>query len=60
MLAAFAVFWIFSLRLEGLVIGVILLDAGMQAAQVANLSRILGLVPYTPRPEVVPAPEVTP
>ena len=44
-LAAFAVFWLLGFHLWGLVVGVILLDAGVQAAQVANQSRVLGLLP---------------
>lgn len=44
-LAAYAVFWTLGLHLWGLVIGVILLDAGVQGAQVANQSRVLGLRP---------------
>jgi len=43
--AAFAVFWIFGFHLWGLVIGVVLLDGGVQAAQVANQSRVLSLHP---------------
>jgi predicted MFS family arabinose efflux permease len=41
--AAFLVFWLAGERLWGLVIGVILLDAGVQGAQVANQSRVLKL-----------------
>jgi predicted MFS family arabinose efflux permease len=44
-LAAFAAFWLLGFHLWGLVVGVILLDAGVQAAQVANQSRVLGLLP---------------
>ena len=44
-LAAFVVFWGFAFHLWGLVAGVILLDAGVQAAQVANQSRVLKLKP---------------
>ena len=44
-LAAFAVFWRFAFHIWGLVLGVILLDAGVQAAQVANQSRVLKLRP---------------
>lgn len=43
--AAFCVFWTLGLHLWGLVVGVILLDAGVQAAQVANQSRVLSLRP---------------
>ena len=44
-LAAFAILWIFGLHLWGLIIGVIVLDAGVQAAQVANQTRVLSLRP---------------
>lgn len=44
-LAAYGMFWGFGLRLLGLIAGVILLDAGVQAAQVANQSRVLSLRP---------------
>jgi predicted MFS family arabinose efflux permease len=44
-LVAFAVFWGLAFQLWGLVIGVILLDAGVQAAQVANQTRVLKLKP---------------
>jgi len=44
-LAAFVVFWEFGYELWGLIIGVILLDAGVQAAQVANQTRVLRLRP---------------
>ncbi len=44
-LAAYAVFWILGFRLWGLIAGVILLDAGVQGAQVANQSRVLALRP---------------
>jgi predicted MFS family arabinose efflux permease len=44
-LCAFAVFWRFGFQIWGLVVGVILLDAGVQAAQVANQSRVLKLKP---------------
>jgi predicted MFS family arabinose efflux permease len=43
--ASFAVFGLLGDRLWGLVIGVILLDAGIQGAQVANQSRVLRLRP---------------
>ena len=44
-LAAFVVFWEFGYELWGLILGVILLDAGVQAAQVANQTRVLRLRP---------------
>jgi predicted MFS family arabinose efflux permease len=44
-LGAFAVFWAFAFHIWGLVLGVILLDAGVQAPQVANQSRVLKLRP---------------
>lgn len=42
---SFAMFWILGLSIWGLVLGVIVLDAGVQAAQVANQSRVLSLRP---------------
>jgi predicted MFS family arabinose efflux permease len=45
-MAAFAVFWFGSQSLAALVAGVIVLDAGIQAAQVANQSRVLSLAPH--------------
>jgi predicted MFS family arabinose efflux permease len=44
-LAAFAIFWGWGFHLGALLVGVILLDAGVQAAQVANQSRVLKLKP---------------
>ena len=44
-LAAFALFWGLGLHLWGLVVGVIVLDAGVQAAQVANQTRVFALKP---------------
>lgn len=44
-LASYLVFWGLGLHLPGLILGVILLDAGVQAAQVANQSRVLALRP---------------
>jgi len=44
-LAAFAVFWVIPFHLWGLVAGVLLLDIGVQGAQVANQSRVLSLRP---------------
>jgi predicted MFS family arabinose efflux permease len=44
-LATFGVFWAGETRIWALVIGVVLLDAGVQAAQVANQSRVFQLQP---------------
>jgi predicted MFS family arabinose efflux permease len=44
-LAAFVLFWTCAFRLWALLLGVILLDAGVQGAQVANQSRVLALKP---------------
>ncbi len=44
-LAAYIVFWFFGYSLWGLTAGIILLDVGVQAAQVANQTRVLGLRP---------------
>lgn len=44
-LASYAVFFLGGQHLWGLVIGVILLDLGVQAAQVANQTRVYSLVP---------------
>jgi predicted MFS family arabinose efflux permease len=44
-LASYVVFSVFPLHLWGLIAGVVLLDMGVQAAQVANQSRVLGLRP---------------
>lgn len=43
-LASWVVFWALGHVLWGLVAGVVLLDLGVQAAQVSNQSRVLGLV----------------
>jgi MFS family permease len=44
-IASYIAFWGLGLHILGLVLGVILLDAGVQAAQVANQSRVLALRP---------------
>jgi predicted MFS family arabinose efflux permease len=44
-LVAFAVLWLFGGRMAGLIIGVILLDFGVQAGHVSNQTRIYALVP---------------
>jgi predicted MFS family arabinose efflux permease len=44
-LAAFGVFWAGMAHLWALVLGVVLLDAGVQAAQVANQTRVFQLEP---------------
>jgi predicted MFS family arabinose efflux permease len=44
-LAAYGAFWGLGYHLWGLVLGVVLLDAGVQGAQVANQSRVLSLRP---------------
>jgi predicted MFS family arabinose efflux permease len=44
-LAAYGVFWAFAFHLWGLVAGVLLLDIGVQGAQVANQTRVLSLRP---------------
>ena len=43
--ASFAVLWGFGYHLAGLVVGVVLLDGGAQANQIANQTRIFGLDP---------------
>jgi predicted MFS family arabinose efflux permease len=45
MLASYAILWGFGLQLVGLIVGIILLDAGAQAAQVANQTRVMALRP---------------
>jgi predicted MFS family arabinose efflux permease len=42
-LLAFVVFWLFGHSLWGLIIGVILLDLGVQSTQVSNQTRVYGL-----------------
>jgi predicted MFS family arabinose efflux permease len=44
-LAAFLLFWSAGDSIWGLIVGVIVLDAGVQAAQVANQTRVLSLRP---------------
>jgi predicted MFS family arabinose efflux permease len=44
-IGSYALFWILGWHLWGLVLGVILLDASVQGAQVANQSRVLALRP---------------
>jgi predicted MFS family arabinose efflux permease len=44
-IASYALFWAFGFHLWALVLGVVLLDTGVQAAQVANQSRVLALRP---------------
>jgi predicted MFS family arabinose efflux permease len=44
-LVAYLAFWGVGLHIWGLVLGVIVLDAGVQAAQVGNQSRVLALRP---------------
>jgi predicted MFS family arabinose efflux permease len=44
-LAAYAVFWALPFQLWAVVVGVLLLDIGVQGAQVANQSRVLALRP---------------
>lgn len=46
--ASFVVMWIFGASLWGLIAGVILLDAGVQAGHVSNQSRIYALAPRSP------------
>ncbi len=44
-LAAFGVFWAGRTSIWALILGVVLLDAGVQAAQVANQTRVFQLLP---------------
>jgi predicted MFS family arabinose efflux permease len=46
--AAFAVLWAFGWHLWGLALGVVLLDLGVQGAQISNQARIYALVPEAP------------
>ena len=43
--ASYAVLWAAGYHLAGLIVGVVLLDAGVQANQIANQTRIFGLDP---------------
>ena len=45
-LSSWLVFWTLGNYLVGLILGVVLLDLGVQAAQVSNQSRVLGLLPH--------------
>jgi predicted MFS family arabinose efflux permease len=45
-LAAFGVFYCFGTNFAALILGVVLLDAGCQAAQVSNQSRAFSLLPH--------------
>jgi predicted MFS family arabinose efflux permease len=42
--SAFLIFWLFGYQLWGLIVGVILLDLGVQSAQVPNQTRVTSLV----------------
>ena len=44
-LASYAVFWLLGDRLWGLVLGVVLLDLGVQAAHISNQTRVYSLIP---------------
>ncbi len=44
-LAAYALMWVFGTKLMGLIVGVLLMDMGVQAGHVANQTRIYGLEP---------------
>jgi predicted MFS family arabinose efflux permease len=44
-IASYALFWLTGSTIAGLVLGVVLLDLGVQAAHVANQSRIYGIQP---------------
>lgn len=46
-LLSFLLFWAESRSLAALIVGVVVLDAGIQAAQVANQSRVLSIAPQT-------------
>jgi len=41
----FCILWLFGYHIAGLVVGVVVLDLGMQASQIANQTRIFGLEP---------------
>lgn len=42
--SAFLIFWLFGYQLWGLIVGIILLDLGVQAAQVTNQTQVTSLV----------------
>jgi predicted MFS family arabinose efflux permease len=42
--AGYIVLWVFGYRIAGLIIGVLVLDAGQQGLQIANQTRIFRLV----------------
>jgi predicted MFS family arabinose efflux permease len=44
-LLSFVCFWLFGNQLWGLIVGVLLLDLGVQGGQIANQSRVYSLVP---------------
>lgn len=44
-MVSFIVFWLFGTHLVGLIIGIILLDFGVQSAHVSNQTRIYSLLP---------------
>lgn len=44
-LLSFLIFWAFGSHLWGLVLGVILLDLGVQSAQISNQARVYNLIP---------------
>lgn len=43
-MSAFLIFWLFGYQLWGLIVGIILLDLGVQAAQVTNQTQVTSLV----------------